>query len=431
MTTNAPTVATLSKYPPYVSGHAMQAWWNDAALADLTGRAQHQVTYCGPVPAEFADPRIVVHEVSPAAEANPKVLDGHLEKAVAGTLVRLAREEGVDTFLTYYADPHATIAERARRTLRRWGRDVVVVASVEGSDLTDSLQRHVRDQEAAVLLADVLAADVLLVVSDYVRLELAALVTEVFGPEAADLTSARAVVRHPGLPPSWFVPAPADEQAAFRARHGIAADATVVSSYVRLVPEKGVAMLLDVAERLAVQRPGTVLVVGGDGRLEQELHAEVRARGLDGVRLLGHLDQHDAAVLRSTSTLGLFPSRPTPAWTETFGISPLEYEALGVPVVVTDIGGTRESTAHERFRLPLTADADAWARAASALLDDASSWSGVAREFAGTFTAARSAGIILDAVAGARAVREACTAAAPIGVLQPSTTTSLPSGSAS
>jgi hypothetical protein len=30
----------------------------------------------------------------------------------------------------------------------------------------------VRDQEAAVLLADVLAADVLLVVSDYVRQEL-------------------------------------------------------------------------------------------------------------------------------------------------------------------------------------------------------------------------------------------------------------------
>ena len=431
MRTNAPTVATLSKYPPYVSGHAMQAWWNDAALADLTGRAQHQVTYCGPVPAEFGDPRIVVHEVAPAAEANPKVLDGHLEKAVAGTLVRLAREEGVDTFLTYYADPHATIAERARRTLRRWDCDVVVVASVEGSDLTDSLQRHVRDQEAAVLLADVLAADVLHVVSDYVRLELAALVTQVFGPEVGERTAARAVVRHPGLPPSWFVPAPADEQAAFRARHGIAPDAAVVSSYVRLVPEKGVAMLLDVAERLAVQRPGTVLAVGGDGRLEEELRAEVRARRLEGVRLLGHLDQHDAAVLRSTSALGLFPSRPTAAWTETFGISPLEYEALGVPVVVTDIGGTRESTAHERFRLPLTADADTWAGAASALLEDPGAWSGVARDFAAGFTSARAAGVILDSVAGAREAREACGAAATGGARQPSTTTSRPSGSAS
>ena len=39
------------------------------------------------VPAEFGDPRIVVHEVAPAAEANPKVLDGHLEKAVAGRRV--------------------------------------------------------------------------------------------------------------------------------------------------------------------------------------------------------------------------------------------------------------------------------------------------------------------------------------------------------
>jgi glycosyltransferase involved in cell wall biosynthesis len=137
-------------------------------------------------------------------------------------------------------------------------------------------------------------------------------VTEVFGPEAADLTSARAVVRHPGLPPSWFVPAPADEQAAFRARHGIAADATVVSSYVRLVPEKGVAMLLDVAERLAVQRPGTVLVVGGDGRLEQELHRRgARAASTASARW----GTSTSTTPRCCAHVGprAVPSRPTPA----------------------------------------------------------------------------------------------------------------------
>ena len=39
--------ATLSKYPPYRSGHAKQALWNNTALAALTGAEQHQVTYCG------------------------------------------------------------------------------------------------------------------------------------------------------------------------------------------------------------------------------------------------------------------------------------------------------------------------------------------------------------------------------------------------
>ena len=38
---------TLSKYPPYRSGHAKQALWNNTALAVLTGVEQHQVTYCG------------------------------------------------------------------------------------------------------------------------------------------------------------------------------------------------------------------------------------------------------------------------------------------------------------------------------------------------------------------------------------------------
>ena len=49
---------TLSKYPPYRSGHAKQALWNNRALAALTGREQHQVTYCGT-------------QVDPADEAGP------------------------------------------------------------------------------------------------------------------------------------------------------------------------------------------------------------------------------------------------------------------------------------------------------------------------------------------------------------------------
>ena len=42
-----PRFVTLSKYPPYRSGHAKQALWNNTALAALTGAEQHQVTYCG------------------------------------------------------------------------------------------------------------------------------------------------------------------------------------------------------------------------------------------------------------------------------------------------------------------------------------------------------------------------------------------------
>ena len=57
---------TLSKYPPYRSGHAKQALWNNRALALLTGHEQHQVTYCGipSDPADVAGPGVRVHHVA-------------------------------------------------------------------------------------------------------------------------------------------------------------------------------------------------------------------------------------------------------------------------------------------------------------------------------------------------------------------------------
>ncbi len=392
-----PVVATLSKYPPYVSGHAMQAYWNGLALAELTGRAHHQVTYSGPVPAEFADPRILVHDVHAADEHNPKVLDGHLEKALAGSLVGLGASD-VDVLLSYYADPHAPITMRAARALRRTGRRVVVASSVEGSDLTDSLARHVDDHEASVLLADLLAADVVFAVSRFVAAELVELVRRAFGDRAAEETEARVVLRYPGLPPEAFVAAGSDEQRALRSRCGVPPEAPVLSTYVRLVPEKGVRQILDVAAALAAVEPTVHVVVAGDGPLRAELAAAIDAGGLRQVHLAGHLEPHQAAVLRSTSSLGLFPSRPTAAWTETFGISPLEYQALGVPVLVTEIGGTAESTACRDFRLPLDADAAAWVDAARRLLADAPGFAAEARGFAADFTSSRAASTILEAV---------------------------------
>ena len=38
--TKHPRFVTLSKYPPYRSGHAKQALWNNTALAALTGAEQ-------------------------------------------------------------------------------------------------------------------------------------------------------------------------------------------------------------------------------------------------------------------------------------------------------------------------------------------------------------------------------------------------------
>ena len=84
-----------------------------------------------------------------------------------GTLVvadrsPMVKDVWVHQVLGLYADPHAEVVLRAARTARLLGRRPTVAVSVEGSDITSSLARHTDDGEAAVLLADIAAADVVM-----------------------------------------------------------------------------------------------------------------------------------------------------------------------------------------------------------------------------------------------------------------------------
>src|SRR5246500_332379 len=88
---------TLSKYPPYRSGHAKQALWNNTALAALTGVEQHQVTYCGVSsdPEDDAGEGVQVHHVK-EVRGNRRVPDGHLLRAVAAELFTVAPANDID-----------------------------------------------------------------------------------------------------------------------------------------------------------------------------------------------------------------------------------------------------------------------------------------------------------------------------------------------
>jgi hypothetical protein len=88
---------TLSKYPPYRSGHAKQALWNNTALAALTGTEQHQVTYCGVSsdPEDDAGAGVSVHHVK-EVRGNRRVPDGHLLRAVAAELYQVALKNDID-----------------------------------------------------------------------------------------------------------------------------------------------------------------------------------------------------------------------------------------------------------------------------------------------------------------------------------------------
>src|ERR1700691_270599 len=222
--------ATLSKYPPYRSGHAKQALWNNTALAALTGAEQHQVTYCGASadPEDDAGPGVQVHHVK-EVRGNRRVPDGHLLHAVAAELYRVAVDHHIDVINTYYIDPHATLANRAADALGLLGRRPIVIHSIEGSDVLDSVCEHLGDGSAALLLGDVLRADVLCTVSDYTAREFLAGAEAIGGARLADSLAAMIALGHPGLPPPPVAPPAGAPLGEVRQRGGVRHDSVVLS----------------------------------------------------------------------------------------------------------------------------------------------------------------------------------------------------------
>jgi glycosyltransferase involved in cell wall biosynthesis len=112
----------------------------------------------------------------------------------------------------------------------------------------------------------------------------------------------------------------------FRARHGL--PDTPIALYVgRLVPEKGVDVLLDAWTTIA---ENATLVLIGDGPLAQ------RARSTRHARLLGPLPREQLPVAYAAAQMALLPSVPTPRFQEPWGLVCNEAMHQARPVIASD-----------------------------------------------------------------------------------------------
>src|SRR4051794_34891004 len=156
----------------------------------------------------------------------------------------------------------------------------------------------------------------------------------------------------------------ARRRAALRSRWGIAEDAEVVTLVARLVAVKRVDRFLQVAQLLA-DRPGARFVVVGDGDLRTQLTASEQALSL-GERLVWAGFRRDMADVLFASDVVMLTSdhEGTP-------VSLIEAQAAAVPVVATDVGGTRSAVRDgETGILAAADDVRGLAANVAALLDD-------------------------------------------------------------
>lgn len=152
---------------------------------------------------------------------------------------------------------------------------------------------------------------------------------------------------------------PGDAEAA-RDLHGLEQNAFLIGCIGRLEAVKGQDILI---EALAQLDQRCHLVLAGEGSERSRLEQLTLRLGVqDRVTFLGHVNEPER--LYPAFDLFCLPSRA-----EGFPRSLIEAQACGIPVVATDVGGSREAVCPSTGRLAPSANSDALAAVLSEAID--------------------------------------------------------------
>ncbi len=304
-----------------------------SVLPTLAG-AGAAVTVCGPAATD------ALFGFSAAATFRPVGISAGLDPVADTRAVLALRRALTDADLVHAHGLRAgLVAAAAVRTGPR--RPLVVTLHNALPDRAGPLRRVLATAERAT----VRAADVVLAAS-------ADLAANARRLGARDVRVAP--VSAPALPPARRS---RDE---VRAGLGLADGRPLVLAVGRLHPQKGYDVLLDAAASWT-GGPPPLVAIAGDGPLEAELAARIRAQRLP-VTLLGRRD--DVADLLAAADLVVLPSR----W-EARSLTAQEALRAGTPLVATRTGGLPELLGDAALLVP-PGDAAALAAAVTDLLAD-------------------------------------------------------------
>jgi glycosyltransferase involved in cell wall biosynthesis len=126
----------------------------------------------------------------------------------------------------------------------------------------------------------------------------------------------------------------------------------IVSYIGRLVPEKGVNVLLGAVKPVLEKIPNIKFVIAGEGWHRNELQRIAKELKIeDKVLFTGYLPEEDFLAYFNVSDILVVPSTYEP-----FGIVALEGMATKTPIIVSDVGGLSEIVDHQWTGMKVPAD---------------------------------------------------------------------------
>lgn len=240
-----------------------------------------------------------------------------LWQSVRGTVARWLETWRPDAVLSYWAHPDGEVGNRIAR---RAG--VPSILMVGGSDVLLLTEDPVRRRAIVRVLAQ---ADAVLTVGGHLR--------ERLGELGIAPTKVRTFYR--GVDSQRFAPG---DLAAARQRLGLADEGELLLWVGRMVPVKGLDVLIDALGRLAARGRRPRLALVGDGPERTALERQCRQTGVaQQVRFVGSVPHDALADWYRAADLTVLPSR-----SEGIANVLLESHACGTPFVASRVGSLSE-----------------------------------------------------------------------------------------
>ncbi len=331
-------------YPTY-GGSGVVATELGKGLAHR-GHSVHFLSYARPQRLDSIETNVSYHEVT--VNAYPLFEYPAYDLALASYMVNLTKHSDIDIFHVHYAVPHATSAFLAKKILGDKGRNIPIVTTLHGTDITivGSDQNYTPVVEFSINQSNGVTA-----VSEYLKEE----------------TYRRFKIENDIEVIPNFV-----EIDRFRKsnkehfRKAICPDGEKIVVHVSNFRKvKRVTDVVEVFAKVLESDVDAKLLLVGDGPERQNVEAKCRELGVCSYcRFLGK--QEKVEEILSISDLFLMPSG-----SETFGLAALEAMSCSVPVVSSNIGGLPELNHHGKTGyLSDLGDVDKMAEYSVALLKD-------------------------------------------------------------
>ena len=133
----------------------------------------------------------------------------------------------------------------------------------------------------------------------------------------------------------------------------------------RLKAYKNIDVIIKAFKRIYAEYPKARMAIAGEGEEDHNLIRLIKKHGLtEAVTMLGKVKEHDKYLLYSETWAALQPST-----TEGWGITVIEANAAGTPVIARDTAGLRDSVVNNETGL-LVSDVDDFTKAMKLIISD-------------------------------------------------------------